>query len=344
MTPIDLRVQTGHTVLVADIGGTNSRLAVSRNGRVDPATITRYLNSDFSSFEHVVEDFRRTAALGEQFDAAAVSVAGPVKPGFARLTNCDWAIESETLAKAAGCRSSSIINDLAAMGHGLGSANPEDIIAVVTGENDDWSDESAAVKQLIVNVGTGFNTSLVITTESGTIVSDSECGRVTLPVRSNDDHDLKRHVERSAGYAGVEHVLSGRGVELVHDWVCRKQPSGRPASQDPIRETGFAGSQQSVETGRHMTRMLATVVGDLALHHLPSGGIFLVGGVVKALAPHLLEFGFEAALHDKGDYRDYMRRFSVAVVTDDYMALKGCASYCRPANLSQSKHLGACRV
>ena len=343
MTANNPRVQTDHTVFVADIGGTNSRLAVSRSGKVDPATISRYLNSDFSKFERVVKDFRKTAALGVQFDAAAVSVAGPVKSGFARLTNCDWAIESESVAKAAGCRSSSIINDLAATGHGLGSANPEDIIAIVSGDNDDWSDESAVVKQLIVNVGTGFNTSLVITTDSGTIVSDSECGRVTLPVRSNEDHDLKRYIEQAAGYAGVEHVLSGRGVELVHDWVCRRLPSGGPAGQYPIRETGFSGSRQSVETGRHMTRMLATVVGDMALHHLPNGGIYLVGGVVNALAPHLLEFGFEAALHDKGDYRDYMRQFSVAVVTDEYIALKGCASFCRPAKKSRSEHQGACR-
>jgi glucokinase len=69
------------------------------------------------------------------------------------------------------------------------------------------------------------------------------------------------------------------------------------------------------------------VIGDLALSHLPFGGIYLVGGVSRAFAPWLDEFGFAEAFRAKGRFSDFMEQFGVQVVTDDYAALTGCASH-----------------
>ena len=67
--------------------------------------------------------------------------------------------------------------------------------------------------------------------------------------------------------------------------------------------------------------------GNLALIHLPFGGIFLVGGVARAFAPYLGRLGFETAFRDKGRFAGFMGNFPVTAVTDDFAALTGCASH-----------------
>ena len=312
-------------LLVADIGGTNSRLGVASNGCVAPSSIARFLNSDHGCFEDIVREFRRNAEDIE-FSGICVAVAGPVESDRARLTNINWTVEATSLSDAAGCRTASILNDLLAIGHGLNSTGPNDVQAIYGAPELHPPVAMSQGKQLVVNVGTGFNTALVINSPSGRIVSDSECGRVTLPVRTGPQRQLRSEIEHLHGYACIEHVLSGRGVAAVHDWVSRRRTASTIRPEAEVN-SDFRSTPEMEETGRMLTGILGTVVGDLALHHLPSDGIYLVGGVVRGLAPHLKEFGFESSFLDKGDYREFMRRFTVSVVTDDYLALKGCAAH-----------------
>ena len=72
---------------------------------------------------------------------------------------------------------------------------------------------------------------------------------------------------------------------------------------------------------------MGTVMGDLALIHLPFGGIYLIGGMARAITPWLGPLGFAEAFRGKGRFTDFMGQFGVAVVQDDYAALTGCASH-----------------
>ena len=89
------------------------------------------------------------------------------------------------------------------------------------------------------------------------------------------------------------------------------------AGADPVAET----------TGRTFVRLLGTVTGDLALTHLPFGGVFLIGGVARAFTDHFERFGFAEAFRDKGRFSSFMRQFAVSIIEDDYAALEGCAQY-----------------
>ena len=319
-----------NSLLVADIGGTNTRLGVADGSACGLGSIARYRNSEYGSFEDIVRDYGATVGQNE-FDRLCVAVAGPVERNRAKLTNLNWTIEASSLAATAGCRQVTILNDLTAMGHGLNLVDTADLLPVFGNASVNSGPERGFLKQVVVNVGTGFNTALVINTPSSRIVSDSECSRVTLTVRNRTDYELKLEIERLYGYAGLEHVLSGRGVDSVHNWVRGKRGGSdrRPGLESGF---GFLDTPELEETGRILTHILGTAVGDLALHYLPTGGIFMVGGVVRGLGPHLSGFGFEEAFCTKGEFSDFMKRFSVSVVADDYLALKGCASHGHPGS------------
>ena len=74
-------------------------------------------------------------------------------------------------------------------------------------------------------------------------------------------------------------------------------------------------------------RILGTVAGNLALVYLPFGGIYLIGGMARAMTPYYAEFAFADALRDKGRFSGFMRNFAVHLIEDDFAALNGLAGH-----------------
>ncbi len=89
----------------------------------------------------------------------------------------------------------------------------------------------------------------------------------------------------------------------------------------------MASDTRAVEAAQLFTRILGTVCGNLSLIQLPFGGVYLVGGVARAFAPHLTQFGFGDAFRDKGRFAGFMSNFAVHVIEDDYAALTGSAAH-----------------
>ena len=309
-------------LLVADIGGTNTRVALADGRRVLPASIRRYSNAEFPGLESVLRRYIDDEG-GVDPKAACVAVAGPVREGRATLTNLDWTIDKTTLMRATQAETVAILNDLQAQGHALGHLAPEVIRPILTGP----AAQPHAAK-LVIGVGTGFNAAPVFDTGSGRLVPPSEAGHANLPIRTDADQRLCRFVETAHGFPGVEDVLSGRGLERTYAWLGEEAGDHRERTAQEIMESCADGSDaRALEAARIFTRILGTVAGNLALIQLPFGGIYLVGGVARAFAPYLDRFGFGEAFRDKGRFAGFMGNFSVSVVEDDYAALTGSAAH-----------------
>jgi glucokinase len=73
--------------------------------------------------------------------------------------------------------------------------------------------------------------------------------------------------------------------------------------------------------------VLGQMLADLALIHLPYGGIFLIGGMARAMTPSFARFGLAGAFREPRRVPLLTRDFVVAVVEDDFAALTGCAAF-----------------
>jgi glucokinase len=308
--------------LVADTGGTNTRVALAEGARLLPKTVRRFPNAEFQSLAAVLETFLAGEG-GVDCGAAAVAVAGPVRDGVGKLTNLDWEIDEATLAKAAKAERAAVLNDLQAQGHALGRLAPSALRPILPGKP---APEGAT--RLVIGVGTGFNAAPVHESAGGRLVVPAEAGHATLPVRSEADLRLARHLEKAHGFAAVEEVLSGRGLSHLYAWLGAE--AGEPREADAARimaELKAGGDPRAEETARLFVRFLGTVAGDLALLALPFGGIFFAGGVARAFAPYLGPYGFAEAFRDKGRFGPFLQDFAVTVVEDDFAALHGLAHY-----------------
>lgn len=308
--------------LIADIGGTNTRVALARGTRLLPESVRRYRNAHFTGLEDVLERFLQEEERPDCY-GACVAVAGPVRDGVAKLTNLDWRIDSALLARAARAEKVAILNDLQAQGHALGHIAPDQLRNVVQGSGT----TREAGTMLVIGIGTGFNCAPVYLTPSGRVVPPSEAGHASLSMRSDDEQDLLGFIESAHGFPAVEDVLSGRGLERVHLWQTAR--AGQPAGLKAAEIMAAVGTSDKDATAAlaMFVRVMGAETGNLALIHLPFGGIYLAGGVARAVAPWLGEMGFAAAMCDKGRFGGFMRNFPVSVIEDDFAALTGCAHH-----------------
>ncbi len=308
------------TALVADIGGTNTRVALTAGAQIIGASVRRFENDKFDNLESILAQYLDDSGAIRP-DAACVAMAGPVRDGRAVMTNLGWSMDKAALTAVSGAPVVAILNDLQAQGHALGNLDTAKIRILAP-----FSTENAHAAKLVIGIGTGFNAAPVFDTTAGRFVPPSESGHVNLPIRDAADLAMGLFVAAAKGCPSVEDVLSGRGLEAVYRWLA-SQVGGAPdrSAHDIMACVASGKDPLAVNAARIQTRMLAAVAGNLALIQLPFGGIYLVGGVARSLAPYLDGFGFSAAFRDKGRFSDFMDNFGVGVIEDDYAALTGCA-------------------
>ncbi|MBK5928240.1 glucokinase [Rhodobaculum claviforme] len=295
-------------ILVADIGGTNMRLALARDGRLLEGSVTRHPCAGWRDPMAPMAAYlgaRGVARVG----GVCVAVAGPVRDGIARMTNLAWEVDAGALSDRFGGVRAVVLNDLQAQGHALDHLAPGSLRPVIAVAR------RAPGPRLVIGVGTGFNAAVVHDTPSGRLVTASEAGHATLPAPDPQIAALAGSIATAGLRPEIEEALSGRGLSRIDAFLGH---GGRPAP-----EITAAGPGPTLAL---FARLLGVVAGDLALVHLPWGGVYLVGGMARAVAPQLADGGFATALRDRGRFAPLLAGLAVDLLEDDHAALAGCAA------------------
>lgn len=314
--------QQNHLSIMADIGGTNTRVALADGLSVRGNSIRRYKNAESDGLGSILKTY-----LAEFSDAKPVSacaaIAGPVRDGKGSLTNLEWTIDRDLLTGETGAEMTSVINDLQAQGHAVEHLAPSSCRVIQTGLS-----AGSHAARLVVGVGTGFNAAPVFRADTITLVPPGENGHVDLPRPNDELRGFAAYFEdRNEGFCSVEDAMSGRGLTHIYDWLASLDGSSETKSPPEIMTACENGSDpRALKTVGVFARILGTVCGNLALSNLPFGGIYLVGGVARAVTPYLKDNGFVESFSAKGRFTDFMAQFPIVLVDDDYAALTGMAA------------------
>ena len=114
-------------LLAGDIGGTKTKLAVfsTETGPREPLAEATFHSADYPSLEALVRQFM--SQVNFPIDRASFGVAGPVVTGRATITNLPWVMDEQQLRKALNLSSVSLLNDLAAIAHGIAILKPDEV-------------------------------------------------------------------------------------------------------------------------------------------------------------------------------------------------------------------------
>lgn len=316
-------------VILADIGGTNTRVALAEGTSLNVDSIRRFANADYQArgqdIAQVLRDY--LDQTGAKVSGVCVAAAGPVQDGVATMTNLAWVIDGDMLTGATGAARVAILNDLQAQGQALGHIAGEKLRRVLDGP------VRKGGSMLVVGLGTGVNAAPAHPGKSGLLVPPSECGHVNMPVRTDEDFRLMRFMEArlatvsDAPHAGVEELLAGRGLANLHAFAASEAGvPALPTSADVLTALGN-DDPAAIHAARLYIHILGQMLADQALIHLPYGGIYLIGGMSRAMTPHFARFGLETSFREARRVDLLQTQFSVTVVEDDYAALTGCAVY-----------------
>ena len=303
--------------LAADIGATNTRVALFDSQKLLESSCMTYSNDNYDSFETIIKNYLDLFSESS-VKFAGIAAAGLIQEKSTKMTNLSWSITEKSIASITGAEKVGIINDLQAQGYGLTSLDKVDLEPIMVGSQ---SANSNATR-LVCGIGTGFNAAPVFNVGHKIFVPPSEAGHSQLSLTDKSYQPVFAKIGSVSSFVSVEDILSGRGLENVG-----RALTGNDETAAQIMQKASQGDENSKKVAQFLTTCAGSFFGDLALILLPFGGIYLIGGVARSLKEYLKSEIFVEAFCNKGRFSKFNQKFSVHLVLDDYAALKGCRNF-----------------
>ena len=301
--------------LVADIGGTNARLALADAGGVRLSTRRRYRNRDFDSFASLVQAFMAECGV-RALGAVAVAVAGPVVSGRARLTNLDWEVTRDMLSALAPGGPVVLLNDMVALAYALGQLGDRGLSPICPETRPEYRNGQA----LILGLGTGLNASILRMTDAGMPVCfEAELGHAELPATIRD-MALAALGPGAGRFQEVEDCLSGRGLSQIHA-LATGEPVLDAANIVERAAAGDEGAQRALDL---FCGFAGAFCRAAVFAYLPLDGIYLAGSVARGVFGHCKAADFDAAFRVPTLFGARFAHIPVFLINDDAAALSGC--------------------
>lgn len=325
------------TALVADIGGTNARFALTDTHSDTPlieASIRRYAVADFATLADAARHY--LDIIDAQPRHAVLAVAGHIRHGEVHATNNPWHITTGSVRDALGLKSVQLINDFAAQSlclplldanttHAIGHA-----ATPVVGAG---STQTFAV----VGPGTGLGVGALLLRDGALNALETEGGHASFAPGDAEEIEVLRYLSARHGRISSERLVSGEGLVNLHQALAAiEDRQVDPLSPEQI--TACAKQDNDPLCTHVLERFCAifgAVSGDAVLHLGGWNGAFLAGGLPPRLLPWLEQSAFRQRFEDKGRLSQAMRDTPTTVITHPHAGLLGAAASAVMASGSQ---------
>ncbi|MEX0297848.1 MAG: glucokinase [Kordiimonas sp.] len=317
-------------VLVADIGGTNARLAIATISSVDDVPLL----SQFQAFQ-CAEYHDLDAVLSEYFSNlngpapkfACLAVAGPVIGRTAHLTNLGWHLDEGKLESTFGFEKVLLVNDFAANARSTTALSADDLLVLRDCE------PAADGPISVMGPGTGFGLALLVRHPGGCSIVSGEGGHISFVPHGDLETRVWSALQQNMGRVTVETLLSGVGLMRIYRELCHIHDV-TPLNYDPRTISNQAldhGDKICLETLSVFCSMLGSVVGDIALSHGSTGGIYLAGGILPKISEFFVKSDFVERFLDKPPMQEFVGKVPVHLIIAPDAALRGAALLFREA-------------
>jgi glucokinase len=309
------------TALVADIGGTNARLAIADLATLELANAVSLRRERFPSLQAVAESYLKDVA--ERPSVAAIAVAGPVAGETVKLTNSPWSFRRDELRGALGLDRLLVLNDFEALAHALPHLAPSDLRQIGGG---------AAVEhapKVVVGPGTGLGVAGLVWSPSGWVAVASEGGHASLPVKDAREFAMLERLVKGRERLSVEGVASGPGLAEIYRVLAEMagQPVAPVEAPEVVRRALGGSDLNAREALERFAVWLGRFAGDAALFFGARGGVYIGGGIAPQMVDALAAGEFRHAFEAKGRMAPYLASIPVYVILiGTRAALKGAAA------------------
>ena len=324
--------------LLADIGASNARFALLRDGVIEPAMVVA--TADFATLRdallHALSSLRATSLA-----AVGVCAAGPPDAGVIRLTNCHWEVSERTLAATTHAPRVVLVNDFTALAAAL-PALAAALPALAETDLDHFgggperpprrTHERPKQTRAVIGPGTGLGMSACIAAMRGYSFITGEGGHADLAAVNAQEELILARLRERFGHVSAERVLSGPGLVNLYQAMYPRAVSSSamhsaaravPGTGPAIAALAVQGEPRALACVHQFSAWLGAVSGDLALTVGAHGGVYLTGGILSAWGALFPRAVFRARFIAKGRYESYLAAIPTYLITTPHPAFVG---------------------
>lgn len=306
--------------LVADIGGTNSRLAVFDEGSREYRHLKTYLNCDYDSLAQIIASWRES--LDEPPPKrACIAVAAAPGGDQVSMSSTGWEFSRAAIDKQYGFEQSRWLNDFEANAYSLPHLSSADYQALRGGSIDNTQGLA------VVGPGTGFGGAALHWANGLPKAHSCEPGHSGLSPANETELEVFRVLLQEHSSLYSELVNSGPG--LVNLYMALAKVHGTAIDRlEPAQIASLALESNDALAKEALTlfcSLVGSACGDFLVHNGVYGGLFIAGGIIPRMIPFLRSSPFLKRLQSKGKMSTRLASLPVHVITTDFPGLIGAA-------------------
>lgn len=332
--------------LIADIGGTNIRLAQA-NAQSDTkyTDIETYQCAKFSSLFEVISQYIESKDIANTCINACLAIACPTDNDIISMTNLPWQFSQKALIETLNLNSLTMINDYTAIAMAIPLLNDNQKVKIGGGKT--VNDKPIAVCGPGTGLGVAHLVPVPIEGKNQWHCFSGEGGHVDFAAVDELDIKILQYLQTIKTRVSYEQLLSGYGLEQMYQAICSINASNDDNNNDindaSNKEKLSAAeiSQQAVsgsctlcqQTLVQFCKVLGSFAGNLALTLNCQGGVYIAGGIVPRFIEFIENSEFRVRFEAKGRLSDIPMQTPTYIITEGQPGLLGAAAFL----LQQSK-------
>ncbi len=323
--------------LVADIGGTNIRIAQAKADSSDTSSINisnieTYQCKQFSSLAEVLAHYIEIKSLSNCVINACFAIACPVDNDLISMTNLPWQFSQKQLKKVLKLNSLSFINDYTAIAMAIPLLSDDQKVKIGKGT-------SIAGKPISVcGPGTGLGVANLIPVsiagKSQWHCVSGEGGHIDFAAVNDTEQQVLNFIQTIKNRVSYEQLLSGYGLEQIYQALIfsdknntltsfKEKLSAQEISSNAVSDKCPACKQALTL----FCNVLGSFAGNLALIMNSQGGVYIAGGIVPRFIEYLKSSDFRTRFEAKGRLSHITEQAPTYVITEQQPGLLGAAAF-----------------
>jgi glucokinase len=316
--------------LVADIGGTNIRLAITdKNNNINE--IETYQCQNFPHLSHVIHHYLAEKNLLTAQINACLAIACPVDTDSISMTNLPWKFSQKQLKEELKLNSLTLINDYTAIAMAIPLLTDDQKVKIGGGES--------VLNQPIAvcGPGTGLGVANLENINGHWHCLGGEGGHTDFAPVDELDIQIFQELKKTKKRISYEQLLSGYGLEQIYQALLvinNRQKSNTELTEASIKLTAKDISTQalvgscdtSLQALSQFCKILGSFSGNLALTTGALGGVYIAGGIVPRFIDYLESSEFRERFETKGRMSHLNEQTPTYIITESQPGLLGAAA------------------
>ena len=306
--------------LIADIGGTNARFALTEKLSQVPSHALNLVCADYANLTDAVNAYLETVPFAKPSNASFAIATGVTNDAL-KMTNNKWVFSIEETRIALNLNQLKVINDFTGLALAIPHLTSEHYVQI--GEGKIAEKHTKAV----IGPGTGLGVSGAIPVNGSWFPLEGEGGHVSYGPLNEREASVIAMMKDTMEHVSAEALVSGSGVKTLYQSLLRiegKEPKNIKPEQ--ISQMAIEGSCPiATEALSMFCSILGSVAGNLALTIGTRGGVYIGGGIIPKNLEYFIASEFRERFEQHGRFTQYLSEIPTFVITAKYPALMGAA-------------------